>query len=359
MLVEQHQSIVRLAQSRGHQHLVKILQEKPVDVSASEERNLSFQAPNLSWDISEAERRVLGRTTNIRKFIKNVSSLEARYGKPEVKVVVIHDGIDPTYEHPITDGGSFCVPGMKGDNDFYDIGAMGTHTASVIHDVCLGSMLYVARVGTENGMDFSIDVVEWAINKRVNIISISGDIGQPEDSQRYQKFRDAITAAIQHGISIFCSATNRMFQDLPFDVDGVFRITCFTSNDEDDDGDADFRLFVSRYGRGGYRTRFSKAVSIAQASGLAALIMYYARLVDVEGPYHRFDRTIVCSPKTMRTAFVNLSRTSESKLVIDVEALFFDRVPLRSDEAKVAALQQLLTCLTVPPGAESSTKQAS
>lgn len=139
-----------------------------------------------------------------------------------VKVAVFDSGIYPYSELHLKEGISFV--GNKGEYDV-DLSGHGTLVAGVLHDIAPDVELYSVRVMKyltfgDEGYHAIIQGIDWAIEKKVDIINLSlywnGDNAA---------FKRAVQRAIDHGIIVVVGAGNSggVVSDLA-NVDGVLSV---------------------------------------------------------------------------------------------------------------------------------------
>ncbi|KAI0403545.1 peptidase S8/S53 domain-containing protein [Xylaria palmicola] len=263
-------------------------------------------------------------------FLRNAS--KEKQVEP-VKIAIIDDGIDatvPIFERRIANGATFCLYPDSPEfvNSYYvPSGKHGTLMAQLICNMCPNVQLYVARLqelptltggsGRRVTAESAAKAVEWAVSCDVNIISMSWTIQTNDaDSPDMKKFEKAINIAHQKGILMFCSASDQGGHTIDSSYPGKWG-QCTRIGGATFEGDkltwvdqaVDFWLpgrdvpFTSGDGKS-TTYESGSSVATAAASGLAAVLLYSARLLSA-GWFQ--DRT------ALQNAFSNMSTGRDGK----------------------------------------------
>ncbi|KAK3690256.1 peptidase S8/S53 domain-containing protein [Podospora appendiculata] len=202
-----------------------------------------------------------------------------------VKIALIDDGVDVTDpdlpEALELSGRTFCTRNGHGEHSlnhpYYASGAgHGTTMAKQIYSMCPSAQLYVLRLEdhpSDDGRTRQLDAksaaraIRAAAQKGVHIISMSWTILPPEDAAVEQMLDQAVKAADQANILMFCSASDKgVKKSDTYPAKGTNRI--FTI------GAAKASGIKEQWVPQGVTTVTGSSVATALAAGLAALVLY-------------------------------------------------------------------------------------
>ncbi|KAI1320047.1 peptidase S8/S53 domain-containing protein [Xylariaceae sp. FL0255] len=249
-----------------------------------------------------------------------------------VKIAIIDDGIDATVsdlQRKIVGGATFC-PYPHSDNL--------VNSYFLICRLCPDVQLYVARLeelpsssgsGRRVTARSAAKAVNWAVNCGVNIISMSWTIQTAApDNEDMKNLQEAINRAHSTHILMFCSASDQGGHTpercYPGDWGQCLRIGGATFAGDKltwVDEKVDFWFpgrnvpFLSSDGKSMVYESGS-SVATAAASGLAAVLIYAARLVDGNETRRLQDRD------ELQNAFRNMSSGSDQKFPRSYEFLY-------------------------------------
>ncbi|KAK6542308.1 hypothetical protein TWF694_006268 [Orbilia ellipsospora] len=251
---------------------------------------------------SESKSQWVDRLKNFRECIQKAID-EDRTPRilknlPTVKVAVLDDGINFDVVAPecITDAKAFCYKGhpyCRFDDNH------GTITASLVREVCPDVELYIARLDDTKELSrdrFHIksaaEAIEWAIDKGVDIISMSWSFAaNPSDTDK-KSVKAAIHRAASKNILLFASMPDKgpdakLNDYWPVGLDEVIRIGSATlSGQRSLDNWSSESEFIFPGEDVALKTERAdkevnlvsgSSVSTALASGLAALVLFYMR----------------------------------------------------------------------------------
>ncbi|KAH6851065.1 peptidase S8/S53 domain-containing protein [Chaetomium sp. MPI-CAGE-AT-0009] len=149
--------------------------------------------------------------------IRNFAALVRRAPKfretRPVRIAVIDDGIDGfhgQFDGKIAAGISLCPESAQRMSPYYiSSTGHGTHMASIITTLCPNVDLYIAKLNARQiDAKVAIKAIRWAIQCRVDIISISWAIPLSPDNHDAQELQEAVYHAEKEGISLFCARTD-------------------------------------------------------------------------------------------------------------------------------------------------------
>ena len=174
----------------------------------------------MNDDISIRRLQVLSILTNTREIIDwglqslGISELWRQTEGEGIKIAILDSGIDdrhPDLAGAVVDGKDFTNSSFG----VYDRLGHGTHVAGIVaarsnHIGVIGvapkSELFIAKVINEDGKGNSeivAEAVEWAVEKRVDVISLSLGSQNPND-----RLHEAICVAVSKNIIIIAAAGN-------------------------------------------------------------------------------------------------------------------------------------------------------
>lgn len=277
-------------------------------------------------------------------------------GDREVRVAIIddgYDGIDPDLS--VAGGKSFYVqhPEKRIYPYYCSSAGHGTLMAKLVKRVCPLAKLYVARLDQGEGLRGEIQptaesaakAIRWAINKNVQIISMSWTIYLETKNPENDSLKAAINEASNENILMFGSAADRGLNDGdaypgPAMPQKVFCIGAAKESGAPEDWSDRGAIFVLPGsdsgiglpdGKGGFKRDPGSSFATALASGLAALI-----LLCVELSAHREKRKLMSNFASMHKLFkqmalkTNDSAAEKERKYIDVSRFFKDEF---SDES--------------------------
>ncbi|ROW06250.1 hypothetical protein VPNG_08109 [Cytospora leucostoma] len=230
-------------------------------------------------------------------------------------------------------------------------GGHGTIMARLIHKVCPSAVIYVIKLMTQRTATSdklqiepksAIQAINHAVDRGVQIISMSWALKEPKDPVDKSAFNEAVRRARDHNILMFCSASDEgSFPDYTYpylsNPESVFRIGAatkegtapvFLSNGPDIsyifpgievalNDEADMNEFE------GHNSYTGSSIATALAAGLAAVILECVRLgayyhmtqkTGTLGYINRDDVTKIRNKRTMEEAFnsITVSRVGNS-----------------------------------------------
>jgi len=158
-----------------------------------------------------------------------------------VKLALIDDGVDPEWDGSGTLGSFLSGVGYPPDMPNWAVAGPrkhGNRMARLITDVCPFVSLYVAKIDSNTSREqkhptFDIGkatkAILWAIQKEVEVISISWNALLDNTDTRTRDLDDALTKAERKGILIFCATRPKddvtgVKKAWPAACDKVFRI---------------------------------------------------------------------------------------------------------------------------------------
>jgi hypothetical protein len=185
---------------------------------------VSFAADFNNNEISEQQEiEWISKVKGFSTFMRNIPRRE-REKIPPIKIAVIDDGVDASLEFfigLIAGGKSFCPYSSSSDlmNAYYvPSGQHGTMMADLIRQICPSCRLYVARLDERPSrsdssrqitMESAAEAVKWAVDCRVDIISMSWTIdGTTAETQDVDKLDSAIAEAKKQNILMICSTSD-------------------------------------------------------------------------------------------------------------------------------------------------------
>ncbi|WP_455716664.1 S8 family peptidase [Anaerosporobacter sp.] len=209
----------------------------------STHKNKKEQKFNKKVHTKKAKEKSIKNTSNNNEWnmqsinTDNVSTYNTASNK--IKVAIIDSGIDYTEDIDVTERKNF-IPEQDDTSIIYeDLTGHGTAIAGILtaknNDIGITGInpnieLYSARVLDEtNSAPTSrvVDAIDWAIEKNVNIISISFGIDSDADN-----LKDAIQRAYNAGILIIAAAGNDGNVEYPAAYDEVIAVGSVNSNGE-------------------------------------------------------------------------------------------------------------------------------
>ncbi|RSL99034.1 hypothetical protein CEP52_010008 [Fusarium oligoseptatum] len=239
--------------------------------------------------------------------------IEEQEAPPRIKVALIDDGVDGLngeLSSVIAAGQTFSERTNHDYNPYFkSTRGHGTIMAMLIRKICPNLRLYVAKLNEQrtgrNTMSITaesaVKAVNWAVDNKVHLISMSWTISQTTNPATIQDLVTAINRAVQNGILIFCSVSDQGPRDTGqyparCNRDNSFLIGTATISGQawrwngtnevdyilpgtDLDVQIHDELFDSRL-RNVYESGSSLATALA--SGLAALILDCIALYDVD-----------------------------------------------------------------------------
>ncbi|KAK5989096.1 Subtilisin DY-like protein [Cladobotryum mycophilum] len=284
---------------------------------------------------------------HMERFVQGLRNLVDEYdeqsvvSKLKVKVALIDDGIDPVkMRFKVADGRSFSEDEHASHDNYYvEAGPHGTVMASLINKMCPMVELYVAKIVPGNSgvipPTAAAQAVNWAVEKGADIISMSWTFNH--DANGADEFKKAIELAAQQNVLLFSSlreTENAVVVEkiYPVSLPLVFKIGSATRTGNQaqsysgDSNSADFILPGREVlVRNGTETAEAQGSSIATAlaSGLAALIIFCADLVNTIYPNEKtWEREKLRQQPNMKYAFVNMSRQSNDTKYPEVQKYF-------------------------------------
>ncbi|KAH0537653.1 hypothetical protein FGG08_005566 [Glutinoglossum americanum] len=339
--------------SKSHPHHVEV----HVELAGSQVGNVgdSISKTASEQPVNQAEQNHEW-IKHMKNFAQEITNLELP-DLCDVKVAVIDDGINSRkLPFKVSDGKSFCESSEDCDDYFVNPGPHGTTMANLIHDICPGVKLYIARIIPS---DYSkvppaaaTKAIEWALKMDVDIISMSWTLKSNERDPYTKAFREAVVDAVSKKEKIvFCSlhdneGAERIENYYPVGIPEVFKIGSATrtgnqaeSNSTDWDI-AEFILPGHEVLDGGTNTKINgSSIATALASGLAALIICCVDIVDKEGNSRPGEN--VRSKGYMKNAFKNLSDKSKTKKFPEVKKHFPKLEDHEEDQGKLRAIETL------------------
>ncbi|KAI9771958.1 MAG: hypothetical protein M1839_002591 [Geoglossum umbratile] len=307
---------------------------------------------------------------NMDKFAKFVVNLPPEVvPRRDVKVAVIDDGIDKLqggFGDSISDGVSFYTPPGTFDTKpyYFSSSGHGTLMAKLIRRICPKAQLYIARLeeGQTTGQptaESAAKAINWAINKGVDIISMSWTIVQTEENQEdIKKLKAAIKEAHNAHILMFGAASDQGFNNTsptyPASMPEVFCIGAAKLSGHTEDMAASESLFVFPGGSVGIKSlrapphtadaANSEMVSgssfaTALASGFTALILYCVEICEYGEEYRdglqEFD--------IMKKVFQTMTQHNQQYIAVkDYFKPVFERLDWDSGRKKLDVLVQFI-----------------
>jgi hypothetical protein len=317
----------------------------------------------------------------------------------QIRVAVIDDGVDGFQEQiaeNIIAGASFCRYSDGGDlmNAYYvPSGGHGTMMASLVCRVCPHAKLLIARLDEYKGQNnkrfitarsaamvrhrpllrFHLAVtkeikqaVNWAIEKRAHIISMSWTIESLPNERDTIEFKKAIEDANAKGIIMLCAfsdqgnvASTNCFPgawQAPMIIGAAtsYGSACTWVNKESVNflfpGD---QIIIDRIPKDNAKPESGSSMATGLAAGLAAFLLYIAQLVD------RRHFQELRQPDKMRAAFTGMCVDSK---YVTVEKKFphgvaeDDRWHWEGGDGRkeLTKLVELIVVSRVPPTSSSS-----
>ncbi|KAJ6028111.1 hypothetical protein N7540_003687 [Penicillium herquei] len=289
------------------------------------------------------------------KFTQEIQNFEAfpAAKMPIIKVALLDDGINlQKANFNVRVGRTFNEMGDTGLDHYYvDPGQHGTIMGRLITDMCCNMHLYVARIerSPASGIPHkaAAAAVKWALRENVDIISMSWTIPK-NDSENC--FKDAIAEAVKENKLLFCALReeeNALIHDgyHPVGLPQVFKIGSATragnqvNSHSGDYNHVDFILpgLDVLDDDEGCKSLNGSSVATALASGLAALILYCAELVDQDaeetGKPQKYAQSLRDISK-MKLVFKRLSDQSHNRRFPEVQRFFNIGKSLTIDEIK-------------------------
>ncbi|KAG9237404.1 hypothetical protein BJ875DRAFT_453856 [Amylocarpus encephaloides] len=213
----------------------KIIRVSRIEQDGQHERLLTMNLAASPGEIKQEQtlqpHRWLTCMDEFREMIQNVWSWSMKQKlqqqndlqKP-VEIALIDDGIDvlqPRLRGKISDGKSFDF-GDKGANrirsHWISERGHGTVMAKNIARICPMAKIYVIKLETHFdhkeqksriGARSAADAIDAAVDRKVQIISMSWTIAQPSTSDEKERLDTAIRRAISAGILLFCSSADK------------------------------------------------------------------------------------------------------------------------------------------------------
>ncbi|KAK3947892.1 hypothetical protein QBC32DRAFT_328222 [Pseudoneurospora amorphoporcata] len=270
--------------------------------------------PLFAHSSSEKASREPKWMKTMKQFATFLRSIKPEISIAPIKIAIIDDGIDSTldvFSHRIQTGESFYKAGSGRWQGAYYVptGYHGTLMAQLICDICPVARLYIAQLEPvprndgrrEFTQQSAIEAINWAVNRGVDIISMSWSIHS--GGSTIKELESALKKAIDKKIVMFCSSIDEgpMVDDNTYPGrtghcikirastgDGA-RLSWVSANNSDFLLPGDESVHVKRQNgqsgtgsRRGYGSEVpaggSSMVSTALASGLAGVLLYCDRL---------------------------------------------------------------------------------
>ncbi|KAI1438055.1 hypothetical protein GGR50DRAFT_691531 [Xylaria sp. CBS 124048] len=286
--------------------------------------------------------------TTAREFGKNLLSFH-RHQKPKgcVKIALLDDGVDPTYRHNgqnLHCAGWPTIDSGQGDHSFpgfyKSTHQHGSKMAWLIRSVCPFANIYVAKLDVENGSTLqdrefnikqAIEAIQWAINCKVDIISMSWNLqeikGPSSNNADIQELNQALQNAANAGILLFGAACDNKESPssakwLPCEHPMVWSIG---ATDRDYDvkkyvrRDKFHYLFPGEYVLDSDQkedVEVGNSGATALAAGLAATVLSCKRLANHSIPQRRYEWM-----SHIFTNVFNSEKNGKSVRVVDVLTL--------------------------------------
>ncbi|EAA34359.1 subtilisin-like protein [Neurospora crassa] len=217
-----------------------------------------------------------------------------------IKVALIDDGVDimklDLTPAQCLGGRTFCPRSgphdmCKNHPHYISSAGHGTIMAEAILEVCPRASLLVLKLEdlpSKNGnreitTQSAVKAIKKAVQKRVDIISMSWTIDVDESDPAKNDLEEAITSASKLGILMFCSAKdngadNRQTYPAKAASEKIFKIGAALESGVADEWVGDLRLldFTFPGSKKEYNgmTIFGSSIATAYAAGLVALILY-------------------------------------------------------------------------------------
>ncbi|RSL53148.1 hypothetical protein CEP54_010537 [Fusarium duplospermum] len=149
------------------------------------------------------------------------ADIEDSESPPRIKVALIDDGVDGLngeLSSVIAAGQTFSERTNHDYNPYFkSTRGHGTIMAMLIRKICPNLQLYVAKLNEQrtgrNTMSITaesaVKAVNWAVDNKVQLISMSWTISQTANPAAIQDLVTAINCAVQNGILIFCSVSDQ------------------------------------------------------------------------------------------------------------------------------------------------------
>ncbi|KAB2568871.1 hypothetical protein DBV05_g12452 [Lasiodiplodia theobromae] len=240
-------------------------------------------------------------------FIQNVDVKDIpRLVDEPIRVALIDDGIDPTEKTllgKVGGGRSFCKSDDMRTPFYVTSGWHGTIMASMICRVCPKAQLWVYKLEEGASEDSkrtitaesAAQAVEAAVNKKVDIISMSWTIEKTGDNQAsLGKLKAAINKAVNQNILLFCAANDQISDDESYPgyiTREQFKIGAATEFKKAWEGTGEIPVNYILPGKDVIMERpeldvpldkctkaTGSSISTALAAGLAALILYCVKM---------------------------------------------------------------------------------
>ncbi|RWA08804.1 hypothetical protein EKO27_g6306 [Xylaria grammica] len=320
------------------------LKDVPIEYTLDDPNN-SLASVFVEKEITPENNPWLQGMKGFAKFLQN-----AKPRADPINIAIIDDGINTnldTFEGKIHSGDSFYDPSLDsfhGRRGVYYVpsGRHGTLMAQLICNICPVVKLFVAQLQATPGRDqqrsfttqSATKAIQWATARDVDIISMSWSID--ENASGGDDLRNAIAAASNAGILMFCSCTDRgaayKGETLPGNSGLPFRIGAARASGEKLPWVAGPQ---SEYLLPGENIKpeepdawshhrsgpFGSSIATALASGLAGALLYCDRLLDCEEKYKTINKTEVDylrDKKNMKKVFDNMSTGVQGAKFVEV-----------------------------------------
>ncbi|KAK1779759.1 hypothetical protein QBC45DRAFT_325176 [Copromyces sp. CBS 386.78] len=305
--------------------------------------------PLFAHSSSEKASREPKWMKTMKQFATFLRSIKPEISIAPIKIAIIDDGIDSTldvFSHRIETGESFYKAGSGRWRGAYYVptGYHGTLMAQLICDICPVARLYIAQLEPvprndgrrEFTQQSAIEAINWAVNRGVDIISMSWSIHS--GGSTIKELESALKKAVDKKIVMFCSSIDEgpMVDDNTYPGrtghcikigastgDGA-RLSWVSANNSDFLLPGDESVHVKRQNgqsgtgsRRGYGSEVpaggSSMVSTALASGLAGVLLYCDRLTrsSMAPSESALGLNDLQSLAAMRRAFKTMAAKSE------------------------------------------------
>ncbi|EGX52377.1 hypothetical protein AOL_s00043g166 [Orbilia oligospora ATCC 24927] len=295
---EAYKETLKTKLEQFHPSLTVRFDEKMFSSAITDQARGSHGAKTVS--LSESKTQWIDKMENFRNCIQRAidpdRSQPILKNFPTIKVAVLDDGVNFETVPPICikDAKAFCHKGhlyYRFDNNH------GTITASLVREVCPDVELYIARLDDTKELSrdrFHIrsaaEGIQSAIDKKVDIISMSWSFAASPNDEDKNKVREAIQLAASKKILLFASMPDKgpdaKLEDYwPAGLPDVIRIgSATTTGQRSTDNWSSEPEYIfpgedielrSEKGENDKKVVSGSSASTALAAGLAALILFY------------------------------------------------------------------------------------
>ncbi|KAI1464374.1 uncharacterized protein F4812DRAFT_209456 [Daldinia caldariorum] len=290
--------------ARVRKHCPRLGQD---DIKMYDGRKSGSSQENVTTTVRGAGQGADSTRPKQQEWIKELSGFKAwiqslipnKKQKPRVKVGILDDGADLANLHGMQRGWSF-----RADQQEYFMGPCehGTQMATCVRDICPMADLYIGRLDDsrqhEPNEKFTVEscakALGWALNEGADVISMSWTYSKSPFDFYKGEFEKLIKETVQDERAALFGSLPDMGHNHPADkfapvgLDGVMKISSSTPSGAVSDSN---RLEKSDFLLPGEETRDAdgnltlkgSSYATAYAAGLAALVLYTFRTLEVLG----------------------------------------------------------------------------